>query len=100
MIRSLQTASSDDYLFQIEILNIAFLGKKYFSLNKHLKIYTGAVWKLPRIVFRTRRDMHQVGFGRKREVFSMKEIHAERPFPCDYVRNAYCKHVITSTAEI
>ena len=39
------------------------------------------------------------GFGRKREVFSMKEIHAEPPFPCDYIRNGYCKSVITSTAE-
>ena len=43
--------------------------------------------------------MHQVGFGRKREVFSMKEIHVESPFPCDYVRNGYCKRVITLTAE-
>ena len=43
--------------------------------------------------------MHQVGFGRKQEVFSMKEIHAEPPFPCDYVRNGYCKCIITSTAE-
>ena len=33
------------------------------------------------------------------KVFSMKEIHAELPFPCDYVRNGYCKRVITSTAE-
>ena len=29
----------------------------------------------------------------------MKEIHAEPPFPCDYVRNGYCKRVITSTTE-
>ena len=29
----------------------------------------------------------------------MKGIHAEPPFPCDYVRNGYCKRVITSTAE-
>ena len=29
----------------------------------------------------------------------MKEIHAKPPFPCDYVRNGYCKRVITSTAE-
>ena len=43
--------------------------------------------------------MHQVGFGRKQEVFSMKEIHAEPPFPCDYVRNGYCKRIMTSTAE-
>ena len=33
------------------------------------------------------------------KVFSMKEIHAEPPFPCDYVRNGCCKRVITSTAE-
>ena len=33
------------------------------------------------------------------KVLSMKEIHAEPPFPCDYVRNGYCKRVITSTAE-
>ena len=33
------------------------------------------------------------------KVFSMKVIHAESPFPCDYVRNSYCKRVITSTAE-
>ena len=43
--------------------------------------------------------MNQVGFGRKREIFSMKEIHAEQPFPCDNVRNGYSKRVITSTAE-
>ena len=35
----------------------------------------------------------------EREVFSMKEIHAERAFPRDYVRNGYCKRVIPSTAE-
>ena len=29
----------------------------------------------------------------------MTEILAEPPFPCDYVRNSYCKRVITSTAE-
>ena len=34
------------------------------------------------------------------KVFSMKVIHAEPPFPCDYVRNGYCKHVITSTAKV
>ena len=43
--------------------------------------------------------MHQVGFGRKQEVFSMKEIHAEPPFLCDYVRNGYCKREIISTVE-
>ena len=43
--------------------------------------------------------MHQVGFGQKREVFSMNEIHTEPPFPCDYIRNGYCKHAITLTAE-
>ena len=26
--------------------------------------------------------------------------HAKPPFLCDYVRNSYYKHVITSTAEI
>ena len=34
-----------------------------------------------------------------KKVFSMKVIHKELPFPCDYVRNGYCKRVITSTAE-
>ena len=33
------------------------------------------------------------------KVFITKVIHAEPPFPCDYVRNGYCKRVITSTAE-
>ena len=33
------------------------------------------------------------------KVFSMKEIHTEPPFPCDYIRNGYCKHVITSTTK-
>ena len=33
------------------------------------------------------------------KVFSTKEIHAEPPFPCDYVRNCYFKRVITPTAE-
>ena len=36
---------------------------------------------------------------RMREVFSMNEIHVEPPFPGDYVRNGYGKHVITSTAK-
>ena len=35
----------------------------------------------------------------KARSFQQKEIHAEPLFPCDYVRNAYCKCVITSTAE-
>ena len=43
--------------------------------------------------------MHQVGFGRKRGVFSMNEIHAEPPFLCDFLGNGYCKRVITLTAE-
>ena len=43
--------------------------------------------------------MHQVGFGQKQEVFSMKEIHAEPPFPSDYIRNGYCKRIITSMAK-
>ena len=34
-----------------------------------------------------------------KKVFRMKEIQAEPPFPCDYVRNGYCKRVITPTAE-
>ena len=33
------------------------------------------------------------------KVFSMKVIHAEPPFPCDYVRNGYWKCIITSTDE-
>ena len=55
--------------------------------------------KFPQIFFRPRRNMHQIGFGRKREVFSMNEIHAEPPFLCDYVRNGHCKRVIISMAE-
>ena len=51
-----------------------------------------------KIVFRPQHNMHQVGFGRKWEVLSMDDIHAEPPFPFDYVRNGYCKR-ITSTAE-
>ena len=45
--------------------------------------------------------MHQVGFGRKQEVFSMNEMHAEPPFPYDCVTpgNGYCKREMTSTAE-
>ena len=42
-----------------------------------------------------------IKFARKREVFSMNEMHAEPPFLCDCVtsRNGYRKRVITSTAE-
>ena len=45
--------------------------------------------------------MHQAGFGRERKVVSMNEMHAESPFPWDYVtlRNVYCKLVMTPTAE-
>ena len=38
-------------------------------------------------------------WSKARKFFSKKEIHAEPPFPCDYVRNGYYKRVITSTAE-
>ena len=44
-------------------------------------------------------DRGATGFSQKREVFSMNEIHAEPPFLCDYVRNGYCKRVITSTVK-
>ena len=70
----------------------------YVYMDMYVCIYI-YIYKLPQIVFRLRCNMRQVGFSRKREVFSMKEIHAEPPFPCDYVRNDYCKQVITSTAE-
>ena len=45
--------------------------------------------------------MHQVRFGRKREVFSVNEIHAEPPFPCGSVTpgNGYCKRIMISTTE-
>ena len=45
--------------------------------------------------------MHKVGFGRERKVCTMDEIHAEPPFPYDYVtsRNGNCKRVLISTAE-
>ena len=48
---------------------------------------TGRSLKVASNRLRPQRNMHQVGFGWKREVFRMKEIHAEPPFPCDYVRN-------------
>ena len=80
------------HVITIEVGCRGFLGHSVIS-------FLSKVWKLPQIVFRPRRNVHQVGFGRKREVFSMKEIHAEPPFPCDDVRNGYCKRVITSTAE-
>ena len=87
------------HVIPIEVDCRGFLGtlSHFVSFKESL----AAVLKLPQIVFRPRRNMHQVGFGRKREVFSMKEIHAEPPFPCDYVtsRNGYCKRVITSMAE-
>ena len=84
------------HVIPIEVGCRGFLGHSVILfLSKSL----AAVWKLPQIVFRPRRNMHQVGFGRKPEVFSMKEIHAEPTFPCDYVRNGYCKRVITLTAE-
>ena len=45
--------------------------------------------------------MHQVGFGQKRKVFSMNEMHAEPLFPWDYVtsRNNYCICIMISTVE-
>ena len=82
----------------IEVGCRGFIGHSVISLLSKIGI-TGHSLKVATIVFRLRRNMHQVGFGRKREVFSTKEIHAEPPFRCDYVRNGYCKRVITSTAE-
>ena len=38
-------------------------------------------------------------WSKARKFFSMKVIPEESPFLCDYVRNGYCKRVITSTAE-
>ena len=45
--------------------------------------------------------MHQVGFGRKWEVFSMNEMHVEPTFLFDCITsgNGYCKCVMTSMAE-
>ena len=63
------------------------------------KVYSMTISrKLPQIVFRLPRNMHQAGFGRKQEVFRMNEMHAEPPFPKPS-GNGYCKHVMTSTAE-
>ena len=41
----------------------------------------------------------KLDFVESEKVFSTKVIHAEPIFPCDYVRNGYCKRIITSTAE-
>ena len=43
--------------------------------------------------------MHQVRLGQKWDGFNMNEIPAKPQFPCDYVRNVYCKRVVTSTAK-
>ena len=45
--------------------------------------------------------MHQVESGRKREIFNMNKMHAEPPFPCDYVtsRNGYCKRLMTAESK-
>ena len=82
------------HVIPIEVGCCGFIGHSVISFLSKIGI-TGPSLK----VFRPRRNMHQVGFGRKREVFSMKEIHAEPPFPNDYERNSYCKPVITSTAK-
>ena len=62
-----------------------WLSRFYWTLSHFVSFknrnHWPLIWKLPQIVFRPRRNMHQVGFGRKREVFSMKEIHARTTFP-------------------
>ena len=41
-----------------------------------------------------------VSFSLSSYVYSLDLVReAISPFPCDYVRNGYCKRVITSTAE-
>ena len=80
------------------------LNSKFFSF---LRAFTSPKLKITVCIiyiyiFRARCNMHQVGFGRERKVFSMNEMNVEPPIPCDYIssRNGYCKRVITSTAEI
>ena len=67
---------------------------KYKHTHIYICIYIHIYIYIYRYIY-----IYQVGFGRKREVFSMKEIHVEPPFLYDHIRNGYCKPVITSTAE-
>ena len=86
--------------FLLRLVDMIFLDTQSFRFFQKLESLA-AVWKLPQIVFRPRRNMHQIGFSRKREDFSMKVIHAEPPFLCDCVTqgNGYCKGVKTSMVE-
>ena len=86
------------HVIPIEVGCRGFIGHSVISFLSKIEI-PGRSLKVVQIVFRPRCNMHQVGFGRKREVFRMMEIHAEPPFLCDYLRNGYCKRVITLTAE-
>ena len=86
------------HVIHIKVSCRGFLGHPVISFLLKIRI-TGRSLKVASNRLQTTAHMHQVGFGWKREVFSMNEIHTEPPFPCDYVRNGYCKRVITSTAE-
>ena len=70
--------------FLLRLVVVVFLDTQSFRFFQKYESLA-AVWKLPQIVLRPWHNMHQVGFGRKQEVFCMNEMHTEPPFQCDCV---------------
>ena len=86
------------HVIPIEVGCRGFIGHSVISFLSKIGI-TGRSLKVASNRLQTTARYASSWIWSKREVFSMKEIHAEPPFPCDYVRNGYCKRVITSTVE-
>ena len=68
------------HVIPIEVGCSGFIGHSVISFLSKIGI-TGRSLKGPRIVFRPRRDMHQVGFGRKRESFQHEGNTRGTTFP-------------------
>ena len=86
------------HVIPIEVGCRGFLGHSVISFLSKIGI-TGRSLKVASNRLQTAAKYASSWIWSKREVFRMKEIHAEPAFPCDYVRNGYCKRVITLMAE-
>ena len=84
----------------IEVGCRGFLGYSVISFLTKIGI-TGCSLKVAFYRLQTTAQYASRWIWSRAKVFSMNKMHAEPPFPCDYVtsRNNYCKRILTSTAE-
>ena len=85
-------------MIPIEVGCRGFLGHSVISFLSKIRI-TGRSLKVASNCHQTVAQYASSWIWSKARSFQHNEIHAEPPFLCDYVRNGYCKCVITSMAE-